>query len=355
MSTVTTAPELSPPVVELIDERTPWLDDEMAGALASASPDLPLYDWVRYHLGWLDGELRPFSPAERKRHGGKRLRGVLCILAGEAVGGLGRAVAPAGAAIEFVHNFSLVHDDVEDNDAERRHRPTVWTLWGVPHAINVGSSMQAMVNVALLRLAEHHAPPLVVESMAVLTRAIVRMTEGQYLDMAAEDAHEATLSQYFRMSGGKTAALIEAGLRVGALLGDADPDQREELAIFGREFGLAFQCVDDFLGIWGEPGVTGKPVGSDIIAGKRSLPIVYALERSPTSSEAGRRLRAALDARDVPAVIACLDAVGTREFAITCADRHTGDSLAALERAGVVNRYGDAMRAIADYALSRES
>src|SRR5947209_7378274 len=283
----------SPGIAALIDERIAWVDAEMEATLGSAGA-LPLYEMARYHLGWRDEALHPVDETARRRHGGKRLRGVLCMLSCEAVGGPGRQAAPAGAAIELIHNFSLVHDDIEDNDAERRHRPTVWKLWGVPHAINVGSSMQAMVNVSALRLAGHAPPATVLEALATLTRAIVRMTEGQYLDMAAQDAHEMSLDQYFRMTGGKTAALVEATLRVGGLLGTTDTHRVDALARFGEAFGLAFQARDDLLGIWGEPELTGKPVGSDILQGKRSLPIVHALEQAEPGSAAGDALRRAL-------------------------------------------------------------
>src|SRR5262245_58842786 len=172
---------ITPAVAGLIDERIDWLDAEIEAALASGA-DLPLYRMARYHLGWRDAALRPVDEEARRRHGGKRLRGVLCLLACDAVGGEGARAAPAGAAIELIHNFSLVHDDIEDSDEERRHRPTVWKLWGVPHAINVGSSMQAMVNVAAMRLSRHAPPETVLAALDTLTRAIVRMTEGQYLD-----------------------------------------------------------------------------------------------------------------------------------------------------------------------------
>src|SRR5262249_37150432 len=155
------------------------------------------------------------------------------------------------------------------------HRPTVWKLWGVPHAINVGSSMQAMVNVAALRLRDRYPAGRALQALVTLTEAIVRMTEGQYLDMAAEDAREMSLEGYFRMTGGKPAALAKAALAVGALLGTESAGRVGRLAEFGWRFGLAFQARDDFLGIWGEPERTGKPVGSDILQGKRSLPIVH--------------------------------------------------------------------------------
>jgi geranylgeranyl diphosphate synthase type I len=346
---------VSPTTASLIDERIAWLDTEMEAALSSASSDLDLYRWARYHLGWVDEQLAPLSPADRRKHGGKRLRGVLTILACEAVGGAGVSASAAGAAIELIHNFSLVHDDVEDHDEERRHRPTVWKLWGVPHAINVGSNMQAMVDVAVLRLSDRFPPAEVVQAFRIITRAVVQMTEGQYLDMAAQDAQTMSLAQYFRMTGGKTAALIEGALEVGATLGTKDAGRIESLARFGRAFGLAFQCRDDYLGIWGEPALTGKPVGSDLIQGKRSLPVVHALESAGPETDAGARLRAALEARDVPAVLDLFEQLGTAKFVAERVEEHTAAALDALDRAGVDNPYGEAIRDIARYALGRES
>jgi len=346
---------VSPATAALIDERIEWLDAEMDAALRSASTDLKLYQWARYHLGWSDESLEPLAPAERRKHGGKRLRGVLTVLACEAVGGSGHRSAAAGAAIELIHNFSLVHDDVEDHDEERRHRPTVWKLWGVPHAINVGSNMQAMVDVAVLRLSNLFPADEVVQAFRIITRAIVQMTEGQFLDMAAEDAHTMSLADYFRMTGGKTAALIEGGLQVGATLGTRDAARIENLARFGRSFGLAFQCRDDFLGMWGSPALTGKPVASDLVQGKRSLPVVHALESAPAGTETGARLRAALEARDVPVSLGILEELGTAKFVAARVEEHTAAALDALDRAGVANVYGVAIRDIAQYALGRES
>lgn len=339
----------------LIDERIGWLDEAMEAALASASADLDLYRWARYHLGWCDERLRPLPEADRRRFGGKRLRGVLAILACEGAGGDGRKAAPAGAAVEFIHNFSLVHDDVEDEDEERRHRPTVWKLWGVPHAVNLGSNMQAMVNVSLLRLAPHFPAATVLRVVDVMTRAIVRMTEGQYLDLAGQDADEISLDAYFRMTGGKTAALIEAAMTGGGLLGSRGEAELEHLAAFGRHFGLAFQCRDDFLGIWGEPEVTGKPVGSDLIQGKRSLPVVHALSTAPPGSPVGSQLRRALRERDLPAVLSILDELGTAAFVSRQVEEHTEAALDALERARLRSPYADALREIARYALGRVS
>ena len=346
---------ISPATAALIDERVVWLDQEMEAALSSASPDLDLYRWERYHLGWYDERLTEMTPADRRKHGGKRLRGVLTILASESVGGDGRTAAPAGAAIEFIHNFSLVHDNVEDNDEERRHRPTVWKLWGIPHAINVGSNMQAMVDVAVLRLAHRVPAEAVVRAFQLVNRSIVLMTEGQYLDMAAQDSASMSLDDYFRMTGGKTAALLEGALHVGAILGTSDEGRSSDLAEFGRRFGLAFQCRDDYLGIWGEPELTGKPVASDIVQGKRSLPVVHALAAAPAHTPAGDRLRAALEARDAEVVLSLFSDLGTAEFVKARVEEHTNAALAALERSRAEGPHGQAIREIANYALQRNS
>ena len=164
-----------------------------------------------------------------------------------------------------------------------------------------------------------------------------------------------SLAQYFRMTGGKTAALIEGALEVGATLGTKDVGQIECLARFGRSFGLAFQCRDDYLGIWGEPTLTGKPVASDLIQGKRSLPVVHALETASEDSATGGCLRAALEARDVPVVLETLEQLGTAQFVAARVEEHTAAALDALKRAHVDNVHGDAIRDIARYALGRES
>src|SRR5690348_15538190 len=168
----------------LIDERIGWVDEELRAMVRPEAEEPAVYEMLRYHLGWTDAAGKPVSMADARRFGGKRLRGVLAILACEACGGSGPRAVPVGAAVEFIHNFSLIHDDIEDHDEERRHRATVWRVWGVPHAINAGSAMQALVNRAVLRLSERGAaPPAVLETMRILTDAIVRMTEGQCMDM----------------------------------------------------------------------------------------------------------------------------------------------------------------------------
>lgn len=340
-----------------IEERIEWVEAEMESVLRAGTADLGLYAMLRYHLGWCDERLAPLPLEQRRRHGGKKLRAVLCILACEAVGGESGRAVPAAAAIEFIHNFSLIHDDVEDGDAERRHRPTLWALWGVPQAVNAGSNMQALVTLAGLRIGGRGvSATTVAAAVETLTRATVAMTEGQYLDIGFQDQARITVEDYLRMAAGKTAALAGAALRLGALLGTGDAERIEALARFGHAFGMAFQARDDLLGIWGDRAVTGKPADSDILRGKRSLPIVFGLSHP----EHGPAVREALAARDVAAVMTRLDASGARAFAEESERRQAAEALDALERAcrgvsGPAAAAAEAIRAIADGQLGRQA
>jgi geranylgeranyl diphosphate synthase type I len=226
----------------------------------------------------------------------------------------------------------------------------------VPQAVNAGSNMQSLVTLAGLRLSERGvAPATVVEGIETLTRAMVAMTEGQFLDIGFQDRWEITVPDYLRMAAGKTAALAGAALRLGALLGTGDRARVAAMAEFGQAFGLAFQARDDCLGIWGDSAVTGKPADSDILRGKRSLPIVFGLAHP----EHGPAVREKLVARDVPGVMALLEASGARAFAEETARRQTDLALAALARGcgqaeGQASLAAAAIHALADQQLGRE-
>src|SRR6266567_3632884 len=171
-----------------IEARIQWVEDEMEAVFASRPAGVELYRIQRYHLGWLSARFEPLPRDLARRYGGKKLRGVLCLLACEAAGGAPGAAVPAAAAVELIHNFSLIHDDLEDEDPERRHRPTVWRLWGVAQAVNAGSNMQALVHEAALRLAPSTVSGIeIVPILRLLTHAMLRMTEGQALDLAWQD------------------------------------------------------------------------------------------------------------------------------------------------------------------------
>lgn len=255
------------------------IDAELKAVLTGRQS--PLYDMMRYHLGWIDARgQRQEGPA------GKALRPTLCLLACEAAGGEYKRALPAAAAIELVHNFSLIHDDIQDDDRERRHRPTVWAVWGKPQAINAGTAMRVLTNVALSRLGERGVTPekrLLVQSL--LDETSLKLIEGQYLDISFEKRLDITVRDYLQMIEGKTASLIACALEVGARLGTDNEGLIKDFRSLGWNLGLGFQIRDDILGIWGDEDVTGKPLSSDIQRRKKTLPIVHALE----TAQDGRR------------------------------------------------------------------
>lgn len=250
------------------------IDAELRSVLAERRS--PLYDMMRYHFGWIDEKGNPQQGLV-----GKALRPTLCLLACEAVGGDYHQALPAAAALELVHNYSLIHDDIQDDDRERRHRPTVWSIWGKPQAINAGTAMRLLANIALLRLGGHGVS-LQKQSRVqyLLDETSLRLIEGQYLDISFESRFDTTVGDYLSMIEGKTASLIACSVEVGALLGTDDEGLIQSFRNIGRNLGLAFQIRDDILGIWANHEETGKPLGSDIRHRKKTLPIVYALEKT---------------------------------------------------------------------------
>jgi geranylgeranyl diphosphate synthase, type I len=234
----------------------------------------PLYDMMRYHLGWTDKKGNP-----TRNNSGKALRPALCLFSCDAVGGNYRKALPAAAALELVHNFSLIHDDVQDDDKERRHRPTVWAIWGKPQAINAGTAMRILANSALVRLrGDGISTPKQLLLGELLDEVSLKLIEGQYLDIGYEDRFDIKISDYLTMIKGKTAALISGSMEIGAFIGTDDEVAVKNLAEAGKYLGLAFQIRDDILGIWGKQEETGKPSGNDIRRKKKSYPVVFSLK-----------------------------------------------------------------------------
>jgi geranylgeranyl diphosphate synthase type I len=248
------------------------IDSELRSLFASYR--LPIYDMMRYHLGWID-ELGN----ESVHASGKALRPTLCLMSAEAVGRDCRAALPVAAAVELIHNFSLIHDDIQDDDEERRHRRTVWKIWGKPQAINAGSAMRVLANLALDRVKNNGLTPEKHGSLqAVLDESTLKLIEGQYLDISYERRFDVTVDDYMAMIRGKTAALVSCSMQAGAMTGTDDPVTIKRFCELGEHLGIAFQIRDDILGIWGDPKETGKPKGSDIRRKKKTLPVVLALE-----------------------------------------------------------------------------
>jgi geranylgeranyl diphosphate synthase type I len=289
-------------------------------------------------LGWADEN---FAPAPTGPSSGKRIRPMLCVLACQAAQGDPRQAISAAAGIELLHNFSLIHDDIEDNSPTRRGRPAVWMRWGVPHAINSGDGMFAMAHMAVDRLRRREAlPERVLQVRGIFDQACLELTHGQYLDISFESRASVSVDEYLHMIGGKTAALIGASTAIGATLAGSSAVAPYET--FGRELGLAFQIQDDVLGIWGDEALMGKSAEGDVAKRKKSLPAVHALEHSDKL----RALYAAPEV-DVVAAIAEMDTVGARTFAEQAAREHHERAMQALRASGAS---GDASRALYELA-----
>ena len=227
---------------------------------------------LEYHLGWRDAQLKWLtSPAPS----GKKLRPGLVLLTAQAVCGEIPPVAlSSAAAVELIHNFSLVHDDIQDRSELRRHRPTVWSIWGMPQGINAGDALFALAQVVLTA----DGTALSAQLAAELNKTALGLAEGQFLDIALQEGEtQPTLEAYEAMIARKTGVLFACACRMGALAGGASPTQCEAYAAYGMELGIAFQEQDDLLGVWGLSSETGKPDAADIIERKRGLPAAMAL------------------------------------------------------------------------------
>lgn len=300
---------------------------------------------LAYHLGWV-GE--GAGPAAR----GKRIRPLLALLSTAAAGGVWQCALPAAAGIELVHNFSLIHDDIEDNSPMRRGRPTLWNKWGVAQAINAGDAMFTLAHLALLRLEETASPKIALQAAGILQATCLRLTQGQYLDIAYEARGDLTLEAYRLMVDGKTAALLGACTELGALVAGVSDDIRHAYRRFGASLGLAFQALDDILGIWGDSSLTGKSAESDLITGKKSLPVLYGLQQNGPFSQ--RWNQGPVRASEVHAVADQLEAEGALAYTQEVAANLTNQALQALDEAGPQGQAGEALKSLAYKLLRRQ-
>lgn len=297
--------------------------------------NLPLYDMMRYHLGWIDEDGNHIEGA-----GGKALRPTLCLLACEARGEDFHKALPSAAAIELLHNFSLVHDDIQDNDRERRHRPTVWSIWGIPQAINAGDGMRSVASLALLRLEDRGVPTRKQQlAQRLLDESSLRMIEGQYLDLSYEGRFDITVDDYLEMIDRKTASIISCALEMGAIIGTDDESLVQCFREFGRNSGLAFQIKDDVIGIWGNEDKSGKPLASDIQHKKKSLPVVYALQAvGGTAREELSNIYKKSDEisdGEIDRVLEILDNVQAQIYAEQLAEEYRNRALTELEKVNI--------------------
>jgi geranylgeranyl diphosphate synthase type I len=289
------------------------------------------------------------SVTEQLTGGGKCVRAALALVSAAACGADECVALDGAVAIELVHNFSLVHDDIIDRDEERRHRPTIWSTFGVSHAIIAGDALATVAFQVLLAV----PTPERARAAALLADATQSMISGQALDMAFETRRRVTLTECMEMVVGKTAALLKCATQLGAVLSRADEPAVESLGAFGHHLGIAFQAIDDVLGIWGDPAVTGKPVGSDLRRHKMTLPVCIAQAMGVELDDRWQAGEVASD-DDVATVSGALEDCGARGATLDLGQRHLSEALAALDRVPLAPEPRDELAAIADFVVARD-
>jgi geranylgeranyl diphosphate synthase type I len=324
------------------------LNQEMQTVLhyPSASAN-PFYGMMQYHMGWLDETLNPAHV-----HAGKQIRPVLLMLTCAAAHGRWPQAVPAAAAVELLHNFSLIHDDIEDASPTRRGRKTLWQIWGIEQAINAGDAMFAIAHLAMSRLSEQGVPAeTVVQALRRFDETCVQLTQGQQADMAFEKQSQVSVADYLAMITGKTAVLLSLCTELGALIAGCDPTTTQHYAQFGLNLGLAFQVKDDILGIWGDETIIGKSAATDITTRKKTLPVLFGL----THSEPLRQLYQQPQNHDtfVQDVVAQLDLAGARDYAVAQASHYSEAALNHLHAANPTGPASPALHQLTDMLLTR--
>lgn len=319
---------------------------------ALARPGIEHLRYMRYHFGWesIDG-----APLDEPA--GKLLRPALLLLCCEAAGGDPPRAMPAAVAVELLHNFTLIHDDIEDGSDVRHGRLALWRAAGVAQAINAGDGMFVLAQRTLLDLAATGVPDAsVIEAARRLNDACIALCEGQYRDIAFETRASVTAAEYEAMIGGKTAALLSACAAIGALTAGAGAPVVDAFAECGRLLGLAFQVQDDVLGVWG--AATGKPVADDIRTRKKAFPAVHALERLDDLSRA-RLLKLyaqpELPAQDIVEAQLLFEQAGAREAAVAAAREYAGAALACLRDIDLDPERRAYIAALAEFFVDRSS
>jgi geranylgeranyl diphosphate synthase type I len=314
---------------------------------------VPMRRIARYHFGWEHADGTPATGDS-----GKAIRPALVLTAVGALGGPEAAAIRAATAVELVHNFTLLHDDVMDRDTTRRHRPTAWTVFGDADAILAGDALQALA----LRLLAEDPHPASGTATARLAACVVELCAGQHADTAMErrDPREVTLEEVLAMAEAKTGALLGCSCALGALYAGADEADVEALDAFGRQAGLAFQLIDDVIGIWGDPSRTGKPAGADLVARKKSLPVVAALASGTSAAaelaELYRRPYGEGEAEgELERTVLAVEQAGGRDWAQTQAADRMGRAMQELSRAVPDPEAAGGLLALAEFVTRRST
>lgn len=316
----------------------------------------PMNTVAAYHFGWIDQHGHPSEAS-----GGKAVRPSLALLSAEVTGAPPEKGLPGAVAVELVHNFSLLHDDLMDGDEQRRHRDTVWKVHGPAQAVLVGDALFALANEILLE----PGTPEAGRATGRLTRATRKLIDGQAQDLSYEQREQVTVEECLEMEGNKTGALLACAVSIGAVLGGADEHTADALESYGYHLGLAFQAVDDVLGIWGDPGSTGKQTWGDLRQRKKSLPVVAALASpEPAAARLAELMRADaakseeefedFDEAEFAARASLIEEAGGREWTTAEAKRQHATALAALESVDMPGHVREQLTALADFVVVRQ-
>jgi geranylgeranyl diphosphate synthase, type I len=327
----------------------PELDATLRNIVNTLPVDEPGFGvMLRYTMGWVDQDDQPIQHLA-----GKRIRPILLLLCAEAAGGRWQDALPAAAAVELLHNFSLIHDDIQDDSLTRHGLPTVWKVWGRANAINAGDALFTLSYCALESLSNSNlTSDLLIKVWRIFNATMLELTRGQHLDMRFEHQETVTVDEYISMIKGKSAALIAACAQIGALIATQSETLAAHYADFGLNLGIAFQIRDDILGIWGDPTVTGKSAATDIISRKKSLPVLYGLSRLPELIDIYKR-EPFIEA-DVAAAVRVLDSIDTRSYTQDSETQYYRRAMAALESANPQGEAADGLLTLVNALLERQ-
>jgi geranylgeranyl diphosphate synthase, type I len=306
--------------------------DEAIQRMLSSEPTFAgLYDMLRYHHGWLDESLQPNTAPP-----GKKLRPVLCLLMADTVAQDWRTAVPAAAALEMVHNFSLIHDDIQDRSLLRRYRGTVWAIWGVGQGITAGDALLIEAERVLLESDPPVTADCTLGALRLLNQACRGLCEGQYLDLLWETELNVSVEQYLQMIERKTALLFQCSAELGAFYAGAQSAAQMHAAAYGRNLGMAFQVVDDILGVWGTEAETGKTAALDVTTRKKALPAVLGLSAEPSPTVRLLRALYALDRNLTPAETTeakgLLDDLGVQVHTVNLARHYRDEAFKSLDQ-----------------------
>jgi len=342
----------NPVVPSMLQRYLLELDNNLTNMLSQGNPSL--LKMLHYHMGWVNRDGLPTKGVL-----GKGMRPALCLFTCEALGGSLLHAMPAAVALELVHNFSLIHDDIQDGDEERHSRPTLWAVWGQGKALIAGNLMRTIADLSLLQSDENVINVRKnVGALIILTGKYLEMIEGQYLDLSFESRLDVSPGEYLEMIGKKTAALLDASMHIGAYFATDDLSKLIALRHCGYNLGLAFQIRDDYLGVWGDEATVGKPVGTDIVRKKKSLPIAYTFNAAKTKlrtrlEQLYSQERLGMDC--VSEVLTLMEDSGARAFTQNLAKEKSVEAMNWAKKAKLSESAQKEIEGLADFIVNRRN